>query len=125
VENLKLWLHVAKLKYFAELDAENLKKVYLRWENDPSVEDVLPVLKKFRYLQRMTLDQIEKVPSLEVLLDFIMEMKHLTRLLLAPMCDRSSCEQLSSFRDELFKLVSPHRPNFELGLTCDHSGCLT
>jgi hypothetical protein len=116
VENLKLFLHDAELKDFAELHAENIKKVYLRTDY-LSVDDVLPVLKKCRYLQRLTLDQLEKVPSFEVLLDFIMEMKHLTYLYLSILSDRSSCcEQLKSIREKTLKLVLPQRPNFKFEL---------
>jgi len=70
MEKLDVFVYDAELKDFAELDTENLKEVYLRWRKGSSVEDVLPVLKKCRYLQRLTLDQEEEVPSFEVLLDF-------------------------------------------------------
>ena len=117
MEKLKLFVFEAELKDFAELDAENLKEVYLRWDDDLSIEDVLPVLKKFRYLQRLTFEQLP-VPSFEVLLDFIMGMEHLTSFYLGPYCDRSTCEQLESMRDKINQLVLPRRPNFKLDLTC-------
>ena len=118
MEKLKLFVDEAESKDFAELDATNLKEVYLRWAEGPSAEEILPVLKKCRYLQRLTLLELP-VPALKILFDFIMGMKHLTYLELWLICNTSSCEQLKSLRDKINKLVLPQCPNFELVLECD------
>ena len=103
----------------AELEpAENMTDVTLIWWSGPSIEEVLSVLKRWQQLHRLTLwNNLNKsVPQLELLGDFIMEMKHLTYLHLVPNNDRSNCFQLETLRDKINDLVLPGRPNFKFDI---------
>jgi hypothetical protein len=108
------------LEDLAELEpAENMTDVTLRWEFGPSIEDVLPIVKRWRHLDRLTLfdnDVMTKisVPPLEVLGDFIMELKQLSHLHIAPLNDGSNYEKLKILRDNVNELILPLRPNFNL-----------
>ena len=53
------------------------------------------------------------VLPLEVLSDFIMEMKHLSNLHIAPEFDRSNYDQLKILSDKVNELILPRRPNFK------------
>jgi hypothetical protein len=100
----------ASLQGFAKLEsAENMKEVHLIWTVGPSIEELLPTLKRWRYLRRLTLQNRSSVPHLDVMCDFIMRMKHLTCLQLSVIC-----AQPETLRDQIKEKVLPRRPNFEL-----------
>ena len=100
---------------------ENMTDITLSWDEGPSIEDALPVLRRWRHLCRLTFtDLVETkipVPPLEVLSDFIMEMEHLSHLHIAPNCDRSNCGQLKVLRDQVNELILPRRPNFQFDIS--------
>ena len=58
--------------------AENITEIKLIWEEGPSIEEVLPILKRWRHLRQLTLQSGPSVPQFEMLCDFIMGMKYLT-----------------------------------------------
>jgi hypothetical protein len=110
LEILSASARAASLQDFAELEsAENLKEVDLNWREGPSIEEMLPTLKKWRFLRRLALRRWSCVPHLDVMCDFIMRMKHLTCLQLSVMCD-----QPETLRNQIKEKVLPRRPNFEL-----------
>jgi len=96
--------------------AENITDITLGWETDPSIEDVLPVLKRWQHLRRLTFtDSVRtkiSVRSFELLSDFIMEMEHLSHLHIAPNYDRSNYGKLKMLRDKVNEFILPRRPNF-------------
>jgi hypothetical protein len=100
--------------------AETMTDVNLFWFGGPSIEKVLPVLKKWRHLNRLILglfDSKISVPPLEVLSDFIMEMKQLSYLHIVPKHDRSNDGQLKILRDKVNELILPRRPNFKFDIS--------
>jgi hypothetical protein len=106
------------LRDLAELEpAENITDVTLRWRNGPPIEEVLPNLKRWRHLKRLTFTDLVKtkisVTPLEVLSHFILQMKHLSYLHIAPRYDRSDSGQLEILRDGVNELILPRRPNFK------------
>jgi hypothetical protein len=110
VEILRVNADSASLQDFAELEsAENLSEVHLSWKEGPSIEEMLPTLKRWRYLRRLTLQSRSSVPHLDVMCDFIMRMKHLTCFQLTVIC-----AQPETLRDQIKEKVLPRRPNFEL-----------
>jgi hypothetical protein len=119
VEILRLDVSKVDLEDFAELEpAEYTTEVHLSWGSGPSIEEVLPILRRWRHLRRLTLSRWydRSVPPFEVLGDFIMSMKHLTYLHLVPNNDRSNCGQLESLRDKINDLVLLRRPNFKIDI---------
>lgn len=114
---MNLSVFEAELKDLTELDAENMLEVSLRWEEGPLIEQLLPVIMKWRHLRQLTLDEIP-VPSFQVLCDFIMGMEHLTHLHLAPKCNRSNCGQLEYLRGKINECVLPRRHHFKFDLSC-------
>ena len=116
IEDLEVDCHRANLKDITKLTAENIKKVKLRWTIGPSIEEVLPVLAKWRHLQKLALIiDGRDFPSSDVLCDFIMKMKHLRHLRLF----HDSNPQVNSLRDKINEFVLPRRPNFDLCLCTD------
>jgi hypothetical protein len=110
LEILRLNASVASLQDFAELEsAENLKEAHLSCREGPSIEEMLPTLKRWRYLRRLTLQSQSSVPHVDVWCDFIMRMKHLICLQLSLIC-----AQPITLRDQIKEKVLPRRPNFEL-----------
>jgi hypothetical protein len=109
---------MANLKDITKLAAKkNLKEVKLHWEIGPSIEEVLPVLAKWRRLRKLALLLDGRdFPSSEVLCDFIMRMKHLRHLRLF----HNSNLQVNSLRDKINEFVLPRRPNFDLCLCIDN-----
>ena len=107
----------------AELEpAENMTDVTLIWWSGPSIEEVLPVLKRWHQLHRLTLNNQDKsVPQLELLGDFIMEMKHLSYLHIPPHFDPFSLDsnrgQLEILRDKVNEMILPQRPNFKFDIS--------
>ena len=97
VEILRMNVICLTLGDLTELEpAENTTDFTLFWENHPSIEEVLSVLKRWQQLHRLTLwNNLNKsVPQLELLGDFIMEMKHLSHLHIAPDYGDSNYGQL-------------------------------
>jgi hypothetical protein len=98
------------LRDLAELEpAENITDVTLRWRNGPPIEEVLPNLKRWRHLKRLTFTDLVKtkisVTPLEVLSHFILQMKHLSHY--------DDYGQLEILRDGVNELILPRRPNFK------------
>jgi hypothetical protein len=112
VECLSVNTDVAKVQDYAALEsATNMTEVNICWGEGHSIEDILPVLKRWRALRRLTLWSGNEscVPQAKVICDFIMKMKNLTYFKLC-----LNCAQLESFRDEVTKVLLPLRPKFEL-----------
>jgi len=119
-----LWAAVSCLTLtdLAELEpAETMTDITLCWETGPSIEAVLPLLRRWRHLNRLTLiDKVQtkiSVPPLEVLGDFILGMKQLTHLHIFPKYDLSNSGQLKVLRDEINELILPRRPNFTFDIS--------
>jgi hypothetical protein len=111
VDILELFNKKANLKDITELAAGNLKEVELGWDKGPSIEQVLPVLAKWRKLRKVALCFRERQPpSSEVVCDFIMNMKHLMYLYLGSNFD----PKLKPLCDKINEFVLPRRPNFDL-----------
>ena len=111
MECLSVIANVADVQDYTVLEAAtNMTKVSICWGEGHSIEDILPVLKRWRHLRRLTLSCNESsLPQVKVICDFIMKMKNLTcfQLIL-------DCAQPESFRDEVVKVILPRRPNFQL-----------
>ena len=119
MEKLQMQVTYLTLSDLAELEpAENITDITLFWVEGPSLEECLPVLKRWRHLRRLTLRNYLKklVPPFEVLSDFIMEMEHLSHLHVTPRYDRSNYGQLEILRDKVNELISPQRPNFKFDI---------
>jgi hypothetical protein len=90
------------------------------WRNRLPLKEVLPVLKRWRQLRRLTFTGLVKieisVPPFEVLIDFIMAMKHLSHLHIVPGYDHSN-GQLEILRDKVNELILPRRPNFKFDIS--------
>jgi hypothetical protein len=101
--------------------AENKTDFTLRWNVGPFMKEVFPVLKRWRQLRRLTLDNSDSVnspnnifPPFEVLDDFIMGMNYLSHLHIVPhRFFRSDVDQLKILRDQVDELILPRRPNFK------------
>jgi hypothetical protein len=119
-----LWMDVTRLPLsdWAELEpAENMTDVTLRWRNGPSIEEVLPIVKRWRHLKRLTFTDLVKTkisltPS-EVLRDFIVQMKHLSHFHIVPHQnyddDYDDDVELKILRDKVNELILPRRPKFK------------
>ena len=110
------------LRDFAELEpAETMTDVTLRWRNGPSIEEVLPIVKRWRHLKRLTFTDLVKtkvsVTPSEVLKNFILQMKHLSHFHIVPHHNSDDdCDddvQLKILRDKVNGLILPRRPNFK------------
>jgi hypothetical protein len=99
--------------------AENITDITLVWSCGPSIGDVLPILKRWRQVHRLTLRKYcnRYAPSFEALSDFITEMKHLSYLHIAPENDHFSYKELEILRDRVNELILPRRPNFMLDIS--------
>jgi hypothetical protein len=100
--------------------AENTTDITLGWETDLSIEDhVLPIVKRWRHLKRLTfMESVQinvSVRSLKVICDFIMGMKHLSYLHIAPDYDYDG--KLKVLRDKVNEFILPRRPNFKFDIT--------
>ena len=82
MEILRMDIYILNLEDLAELEpAENITDVTLRWHGGPEIEDVLPILKRWRHLCRLTFVSLYEdacFPPIQVLGDFIMGLKHFT-----------------------------------------------
>jgi hypothetical protein len=110
-----VYTDVARLQDFDELQStESLKDVRLNWEEGLFIGDILPIVKKWRNLRRLTLiSRSERsVLQFKVLCDFILGMKHLTYLKIT-----LNCVQPESLRDKIHEIVLPRRPNFEFNVS--------
>jgi hypothetical protein len=101
----------------AELEpAENMTDITLCWRNGGlSIEEVLPILKRWRHLKRLKLQgfRTNSVPPLDVLRDLILEMKNLSYLHIAFRFDRSNSGELEILRGKVNESILPLRPNFK------------
>ena len=112
MEYLEVFANVANVQDYAELEsAVNMTEVDICWEEGHSIEDILPVLERWRQLRRLTLRSRNEssLPQVKVICDFIMKMKNLTCFQL-----NLDCAKPESFRDEVVKVILPRRPNFQL-----------
>jgi hypothetical protein len=111
VESLSVDTDVANIRDYAELEsAVNMTEVIICWREGHSIEEILPVLKRWRQLRRLTLRSCNEssVPRVKVICDFIMRMKYLTYLQLS-----LDCAQPETLRVEVNAVVLSRRPNFE------------
>jgi len=125
VEELRMDIIRLTLSDLAELEpAENMTDITLYWENcwgkGPSMKEVLPVLKTWRHMSRLTFADLPKrisFPPFEVLRDFIMGMKNLSHLHIAPNYEHTNFDQLEMLRDKVNELILPRRPNFKFHIS--------
>jgi hypothetical protein len=120
VEMLRVNVFSLVRRDLAELkSAENLTIVNLKWKWGSSIESVLPVLERSRYLRRLTFHSCAKisVPPFQVLSNFIIQMKLLTQLQIALKIDISNDDQLKILRDKVNELILPQRPNFQFDIS--------
>jgi hypothetical protein len=101
--------------------AENMTDITLR-RRDIYIKEVLPVLKRWRQLRRLTLvdlvkPETETIPPFEVLSGFIMGMKHLSHLHINIRQSAHSNGQWKILRDKVNELILPRRPNFKLDIS--------
>ena len=120
MEILRRDIYILNLEDLAELEpAENITDVTLRWHGGPEIEDVLPILKRWRHLCRLTFVSLYEdacFPPIQVLGDFIMGLKHFTHLHIVPELD-CSIVRLEIFRDKVNELILPLRPNFTFDIS--------
>ena len=113
-------IYILNLEDLAELEpAENLTDVTLRWHGGHTIEEVLPILKRWRHLCRLTFADLYEdacFPPVEVLGDFIMGMKHLSYLHIVPEIVCSNV-RMEIFRDKVNELIVPLRPNFTFNIS--------
>ena len=112
MEILEFFIRKANLRDITEWAAENMTEVDLRWDKGPSIEQVLPVLAKWRQLRKLTVISYERhhYPSSEVFCHFIMRMKRLKYLNLGSY----SNPKLKPLLDKINEFVLPRRPIFHL-----------
>ena len=99
--------------------AENMADITLCWDEGASLLEVLPILKRWRHLKRLSVQDFFEISVLtfEVLSDFIMEMKHLSCLNIAPGYDDDG--QMEILRDKVNELILPRRPDFKFEIPND------
>ena len=121
-----MYVHCLVLRDLAELEpAENVPDITLCWFKGPCIKDVFPVLKRWRQLRRLTLNNYymsyrkrnDTCPPFEALGDFILGMNHLSHLHIVPECDGSNYGQLEILRDKVKELILPRRPNFKFNIS--------
>ena len=99
--------------------AENMTDITLSWDEGPSIEDALPVLRRWRHLCRLTFTDLYEdacFPPVEVLGDFIIGMKHLSYFHIVPDIECSKA-RLEVLRGKVNELILPLRPNFEFDIS--------
>jgi hypothetical protein len=91
--------------------------VTLSWNEVVYIEDIFPILKRWRHLKRLKFQPLLRsktsVPPLDVISDFIMETKHLSYLHINYCSDSA---KLKILRDKVNELFSPVRPNFKFNI---------
>ena len=123
METLGMDLICLTLGELAKLEpTENITDITLRWHEGPNLKEVLPVLKKWRHLCRLTIvDYPENISELtfEELCDFIMAMQHLSWLHIVPQSsDHYKWKsQLEFLLDKVRELILPKRPNFQFDIS--------
>jgi len=118
VEIFQVYVTHFPLNDLAEWEpAETMMDVTLRWESGSSIGDVLQMLKRWRQVRRLTLKNSgnTSVPPLEVLCEFITEMKQLSYLHIAPHYRVSGQWEIA--RDKVNELILPLRPNFTFDIS--------
>ena len=111
MEYLEVFANVANVQDYAALEsAVNMTEVVICWKKGHTIEDILPVFKRWRHLRRLTLwsRNESSLPQVKVICDFIMKMKNLTYFQL-----NLNCAQPESFREEVINVILPRRPNFQ------------
>jgi len=111
--------------WFSQLDLadlehnKNITEVYLRWGDDPSVKQVLPMLKGCTQLRQLTLKSGANppFPTSKDVCDFIMELKKLTFLHIIYF-HTNNCGHYKSLVDEVKAFILPRRPNFKFYVSC-------
>jgi excinuclease UvrABC nuclease subunit len=93
---------------------DNILAVNLHWMYQPSTEEVLPIFKKWRNLNRLKLKVNEaktrvNFPRMNMIRDFILGMEYLTALHINDYFDH---EQLKIFEEKVNDLVKQRRPRF-------------
>jgi hypothetical protein len=92
--------------------AENILDIELRWMGEPSITEVLAVFKTWRHLRRLSLRMfqlhMEEFPSLNVICDFILNMKYLNFLRIK---DNLEDEERAILKREVLEWLKDHRPN--------------
>ncbi len=120
MEILRMHVRDLTLRDLAEWKpAESITDITLSRMSGPSIEDILPIVKRWRQLRRLTLQKFlnMSIPPFEVLGDFIMRMKHLSHLHIFPYSDSSNYGQLESLRDKVNEMILPRRPNFKFDIS--------
>ena len=119
VEILRIKIRRPSLGDLTELvPAGSTTDFTLIWGIRPSIEEVLQIVKRWRQLHRLTLrSQNISVLPLEVLGDFVMGMKHLSHLHIAPDYDDANYGQLEMLRGKVNEMILPRRPNFNFDIS--------
>jgi hypothetical protein len=129
VEILVMEVRSLALRDLAELGHfTNTTDFTLKWMWSPSIEEVFPVLKRWRKLHRLALQSYNdtSVPQFERLANFIMEMKHLSYLhIVSPWrydfvlekYDHTNFGQREILRDKVHEFILPRRPNFKFDIS--------
>jgi hypothetical protein len=95
--------------------AENILEIKIECELEATLEEILPVFKKWRHLRRLTLLSDfwiyphEEQPPLKMVCDFALSMKHLTYLGI-DIC--FGAEENPIFKGKVNDVVRAHRPDF-------------
>jgi hypothetical protein len=117
VQILRVSVLEASLHDFVELElAGNFTEVHLSWGSGPSFEEVLPVIKRWRHLSRLTLHP-RSFPRFQVVCSFIMELKNLIYFHFIPDSINCSRRRWETLRDKVNQVVLPQRPNFEFDIS--------
>jgi hypothetical protein len=129
VEILVMEVSSLALRDLAELEHfTNTTDFTLKWMWSPSIEEVLQMLKRWRQLRRLTLqnDSDTSVPQFEELANIIMEMKHLSYLHIDPpgeydfvleKYDHTNFGLMEILRDKVHEFILPRRPNFKFDIS--------
>ena len=113
VQILRLNVTKASLQDLADFELpENMTDVSLQWFMGPSINKILPILKRLWHLRRFS-SRIWKspAPSIKLLCNIITEMKHLTYLHLH--FDHFEIVPLQTLRDKVNEIILPVRPSFK------------
>jgi hypothetical protein len=97
--------------------AENILELEIEWNIEPLIEDVLPVFKRWKHLQRLTLLSVHynhsahaEWPPVKMVCDFALSMKHLTYLGIEFISFGAA--DVRSFEKKVNNVVKAHRPDF-------------